>query len=75
MDENTNELMSTDDVSDNTDSELSGNTVECLDCESSVALPDNPEVGDVLVCENCGVELEIIETEPEVEVDYLMIEK
>jgi len=64
MDENTNTLP-----------EQSGSTVPCLDCETPINLPEDPGVGDVLVCDNCGVELEIIETDPEVEIDYLMIEK
>lgn len=62
-------------MDENNVSNQSANAVVCLDCEAAVALPENPGIGDVLVCDNCGVELEIISTEPEVEVDYLMIEK
>jgi len=46
----------------------------CPDCENPLSKPESPEVGLVLVCENCGAELEIINTDP-LEVDFLMIEK
>jgi lysine biosynthesis protein LysW len=48
----------------------------CPDCGSPLNIPDDVEVGDVIVCDNeeCGVELEVVNTDP-VEVDYLMIQK
>ena len=49
-------------------------TITCLDCETVIELSDDIEVGDVVVCEECGTELEIISIDP-LEVDYLMIEK
>ncbi len=48
----------------------------CPDCGTVLPIPEDVEVGDVVVCTNeeCGVELEIVNTNP-VEVDYLMIQK
>lgn len=46
----------------------------CLDCQKELELPEQAEIGDVLVCDECGVEMEIISVEP-IELDYLMVEK
>lgn len=46
----------------------------CPDCGNVLPAPEAAEVGMVLVCDNCGAELEIINTDP-LEVDFLMIEK
>ncbi|PIZ45767.1 lysine biosynthesis protein LysW [candidate division WWE3 bacterium CG_4_9_14_3_um_filter_41_6] len=49
-------------------------TVTCPDCENGISVIDGVEDGDILVCEKCGVELEIINTDP-IEVDYLYVQK
>lgn len=56
-------------------------TIACLDCETALEIPTdpdtgklNPEIGDVLVCGECGAEMEIVKTEP-VEIDYLYVMK
>ena len=66
MEENTNDEMNN----------QNGVTVSCPDCGVDIAFVEQPEVGDVVVCENeeCGVELEVVNEEP-VEVEYLMIQK
>jgi len=38
-------------------------TGECVECGSSVEL-ENPELGELVVCETCGVELEVVGLEP-----------
>ncbi|MDA1338083.1 MAG: lysine biosynthesis protein LysW [bacterium] len=48
--------------------------VNCPDCSKSVSLPDNTEVGDVLVCDSCEVELEVTNLEP-TQVDHLLAQK
>jgi len=50
------------------------NSVNCLDCDQPIEVADDQEVGDVLVCKNCGVELEVVSIDP-IEVDYLLVEK
>ena len=34
--------------------------VDCPDCEESVIIPDDSQPGEILECQNCGAELEII---------------
>lgn len=48
--------------------------INCPECSSSISLPVDSEVGDIVVCENCGVELEVVNLNPP-EVDVLEIEK
>ena len=48
--------------------------VNCPDCSSPVSLPNNSEIGDILVCSNCEVELEITNLDP-IQVDYLLAQK
>ena len=40
------------------------NTVICPECDAEIALEDDAEVGEILVCPDCGVDLEIISLEP-----------
>ena len=37
---------------------------ECPVCAASVTIADDAMAGEVLVCEDCGAELEIIKLEP-----------
>ncbi len=48
--------------------------VNCPDCSSAISLLDNSEIGDVIVCDNCEVELEITSLNP-THVDYLLAQK
>ncbi len=36
----------------------------CPECEAEVPLDGNVEVGEILVCPDCGVELEVISLNP-----------
>lgn len=38
--------------------------IECPDCEEVVILPDDSQPGEIIDCQNCGAELEIISLNP-----------
>jgi alpha-aminoadipate carrier protein LysW len=40
------------------------NTVLCPECEAEVTLAANTEVGEILVCPDCGVDLEVTSLNP-----------
>ena len=40
------------------------NTVECVVCEGQVTLPAGVMEGEILVCPDCGSELELISLDP-----------
>jgi alpha-aminoadipate carrier protein LysW len=51
--------------------------MECLECGAELKLADDVEVGEIVVCPDCGVELEVmsldpiaLELAPEVEEDW-----
>jgi alpha-aminoadipate carrier protein LysW len=39
---------------------------DCVECGGTVVLHDDYEVGEIVDCETCGVELEVLESEPPV---------
>jgi alpha-aminoadipate carrier protein LysW len=39
-------------------------TVSCIECAAEISLPDNPEVGEIIVCPDCGVDLEVTGLDP-----------
>jgi alpha-aminoadipate/glutamate carrier protein LysW len=39
-------------------------TVSCPECAAQIALAENTEAGEILVCPDCGVDLEVISLEP-----------
>lgn len=39
-------------------------TVACPECGAAVKLPADALAGELLICESCGVELELVATEP-----------
>ena len=39
-------------------------TVTCTECEAEISLDDNAEVGEIIVCPDCGVDLEIVSLKP-----------
>ncbi len=52
-------------------------SVKCIECDAEVTLSENPEVGEILTCADCSVELEItkldpvtVQMAPEVEEDW-----
>ena len=38
--------------------------VNCPECEAEVTLEEGTEVGEILVCPDCGVDLEVLSLEP-----------
>jgi alpha-aminoadipate carrier protein LysW len=40
------------------------NTVKCPECDAEITLEANTEVGEILVCPDCGVDLEVTALEP-----------
>lgn len=52
-------------------------SVECVVCEAEVEVPEDAMIGEILVCEDCGAELEVtslnpltVQEAPEVEEDW-----
>ena len=39
---------------------------ECVECGADVSLHDDIEVGEILDCDTCGAELEVVEVSPPV---------
>ena len=39
-------------------------TIKCPDCEEVVIIPDDGQVGEIIECNNCAAEMEIISTNP-----------
>ncbi len=40
------------------------NNVTCPECEAEIVLEASAEVGEIIVCPECGVDLEITNLEP-----------
>ena len=38
--------------------------VSCPECAAEVTLAENTEVGEIIVCPDCGVDLEIVALDP-----------
>jgi len=39
-------------------------TVSCIECEAQLTLETGTEVGEIIVCSDCGVDLEVTALEP-----------
>jgi len=39
-------------------------TVTCPECAAEITLEDGTEVGEIIVCSDCGVDLEVTTLEP-----------
>jgi alpha-aminoadipate carrier protein LysW len=39
-------------------------TVNCTECYAEITLAAGTEVGEIIVCPDCGVDLEVVELEP-----------
>ena len=37
---------------------------ECPECGAGLKMPEDVEVGEILACDDCGVELEVMGTDP-----------
>lgn len=42
---------------------------ECLECGATLTVADGVEVGEIVVCPECGVEFEVVGVDP-IELDY-----
>ncbi len=40
------------------------NNVNCPECEAEIALTASTEVGEIIVCPDCGVDLEVTGIDP-----------
>lgn len=40
------------------------NTAVCPECEAEIYLEAGTEVGEIIVCADCGVDLEVLSVEP-----------
>ena len=49
-------------------------TIKCPDCQQSVPIFQKTEVGEIIECQNCGAEMEIVNTKP-LEVELIEEEK
>ena len=38
--------------------------IKCPDCKEEVSVPEDTEVGEILECQNCGAEMEVVSLEP-----------
>lgn len=48
----------------------------CLDCETEMKLKtDNLELGDVVECDECGAEMEVLKKDPDLELELIEEEK
>ena len=41
-------------------------TVNCTECDAEITLAAGTEVGEIIVCPDCGVDLEVVELDPAV---------
>ena len=39
-------------------------SVKCLDCKTEIEIQGEVVVGDILECQNCGTEMEIVKNDP-----------
>jgi len=49
-------------------------TIKCPDCQTPVSVLERIEVGEIIECQNCGAEMEIINLKP-LEVELIEEEK
>jgi alpha-aminoadipate carrier protein LysW len=40
------------------------NTVVCLECDAEITLDEGVEVSEIIVCPDCGVDLEVVSLDP-----------
>jgi len=49
-------------------------TANCPECETEIALEDGTIIGEIIVCPDCGVDLEVISLDP-IELDLAPMEE
>lgn len=40
------------------------NTTKCLECDAEITLEDDVEENEIIVCPDCGIDLEIVSMNP-----------
>jgi alpha-aminoadipate/glutamate carrier protein LysW len=43
---------------------MTASTISCPECAAEITLAENTEVGEIIVCPDCGVDLEVTALEP-----------
>ncbi len=43
---------------------MTNQTAECVECGSSLEIPEDVERGEIIDCSTCGAELEVVEEDP-----------
>ena len=43
---------------------MGNETIECVECGAGVFLPDDVMQGEIVLCADCGAELEVLTVEP-----------
>jgi alpha-aminoadipate carrier protein LysW len=51
-------------IKSNKSKEYKMNTVSCPECSAEITLDAKVEVGEIVVCPDCGVDLEVISLNP-----------
>ena len=39
-------------------------TAECVECGAEMSLADDVEIGEIVDCDTCGTELEVVDVDP-----------
>lgn len=39
-------------------------TIKCLECDAEITLDAGTEIGEIIVCPDCGIDLEVLSLEP-----------
>ena len=42
----------------------------CPECDGQIEVPIDAMIGEVFECSNCGAELEVVETEPDIIMEF-----
>jgi lysine biosynthesis protein LysW len=49
--------------------------IHCPECNGELEIPSDAMLGEVFECIHCGVELEVFETEPDIQVEVYQEEE
>jgi len=51
------------------------NSEKCPDCEAAVSIPDDAVPGEIVTCQDCGLDLEVVKSGQTYSVKALVVEK
>jgi len=51
------------------------NSEKCPDCEAAVSIPDDAVPGEIVTCQDCGLDLEVVKSDQTYSVKALVVEK